>query len=426
MLAQSSSKPAGNVERIARIAVLNVGLGGHLAPAVRLGRVLVAQGHQVETWGPEEYRERIEATGAEFREHQPVNAQVRSVVEFAAALAEASERSLAEIVEQLFRRRVDLVVHDVHVPWARLAADFLGLPRLVCHPFFPPSATEFASKSTADQTVAPDPGNDSAHSRIEASRIAIGRRWGMELGEWQGALLSTGTTTLSFSTPAMTGVDELPRGWHYVGPLMPPVVRPRPIETPRPLVYVAFGTASNISPKPFKLVINAMRGEPVDVLVATGRAPFCPSELGPLPANVQVRDYVDSPAVLSRADVHVTHGGSSSVHESLVAGVPMACLPQGSDQRPWSNRVAELGAGEIVDEDPTEVRRAVRRLLNDGSPRRRAHKIGEQLLAYPGERVVAEAISGLLGKSAKSPPERPPARPIPSLPLSAGPADRDS
>src|SRR4051812_6749110 len=62
------------------------------------------------------------------------------------------------------------------------------------------------------------------------------------------------------------------------------------------------------------------------VVMTLGRA-IDPAELGPLPANVEARQWVPHPAVLRHADVFVTHAGMGSVMEALGAGVPMVCVP---------------------------------------------------------------------------------------------------
>jgi UDP:flavonoid glycosyltransferase YjiC (YdhE family) len=121
-------------------------------------------------------------------------------------------------------------------------------------------------------------------------------------------------------------------------------------------------------------------------------------ELGPLPANVEVRDFVDGRDVLRRASVHISHCGCNSVHESLLAGVPLVCMPQAYDQFPLAGRLAGLGAGRFADETARDVRAAVRHLLEDPGPRRRARELGDHLASYDGagrtnavvDRVLAE------------------------------------
>jgi UDP:flavonoid glycosyltransferase YjiC (YdhE family) len=98
--------------------------------------------------------------------------------------------------------------------------------------------------------------------------------------------------------------------------------------------------------------------------------------------------------------VHVTHGGINSVHESLLAAVPMVCLPQAYDQFPQSQRVEELGAGLVVKEDPLEIRDGVASLLGSAKAHSRARELGQHLADYDGEDTVAAVIDRVLPENA--------------------------
>jgi UDP:flavonoid glycosyltransferase YjiC (YdhE family) len=140
-------------------------------------------------------------------------------------------------------------------------------------------------------------------------------------------------------------------------------------------------------------VISAAARLPVRLLVSAGGRRLTREDLGPLPSNVAVRTFVPSREALASASVHVTHGGCNSVHESLVAGVPMVCLPQAFDQAPLSRRVVELGVGVIAEEDPRAVADALVMLLVDREARARTRALGQRLLRYDGEIRVAAAIA---------------------------------
>lgn len=380
---------------MATIAMPHIGLGGHIRPAARLGDVLVRQGHRVLAWAPERYRELLAPTGVEFRAHEPlpVNGPFPNLIEFGAELAEACERCLGGLIEELLSEGAELVIHDVHVPWGRLAADFLGLPRIVSNPLFPSRESALARWSSAG--MARVPGLAEALERAEASGRAIARTWRVELGSVADTVNSPSNRILSFTTEAVLAELPLPEGWTFVGPLMTPAPEARPASGP-PLVYVAFGTFFNVRPEAFRLVLDALADEPVEVLVSAGGGSVAPEQLEPLPANTVVYEFVDSREVLSRSALHVTHAGGSSVHESLLAGVPMVCLPQGADQFAWAERVQRLGAGLVIEPDTKAIRQAARELVRDGRARDRAAELGRELAAYPGEAKLAAIVEHAL------------------------------
>ena len=345
-------------------------------------------------WAPERFRERTEASGMRFRPHDPIGGDWGDSMNFATVFALAAERSVEGLAEEVLAAGVDLVVHDTHALWGFVCASFLGLPRVVSYPLFPPSDVDHPAAAWGNI-----PASKVGRESIERLGSIVGgleRRWGVELESWRTSFfITTGPTVICPTTSLLTGREKLAPGWHYVGPLMSAAPAGE-AGGDRPLVYVAFGTLFSWSVDPFEAAIEALADEPVDVFVAAGDASIR-DRLGPLPRNVSVHGYVDSRALLARASVHVTHAGAGSVQESLLAGVPMVCIPQGADNANWASRVEELGAGETVRQDAEAVRAAVRRLLEDGRPRRRAEELGRRLGAYDGAarllRVVEEVLA---------------------------------
>jgi MGT family glycosyltransferase len=163
-----------------------------------------------------------------------------------------------------------------------------------------------------------------------------------------------------------------------------------------PLVYMALGTMFTMRREVFAAVLEALAELPVRVLVSTwGR--FSAEDLAPVPGNARIAAQVNSRAVLREARLHISHGGASSVHESLVEGVPLLCLPQAADQALWAGAVQATGAAEILeDESPAAIRSAAERLLAEGAIRRRVEEIQRSLADYDGAQVAADAVAELL------------------------------
>jgi MGT family glycosyltransferase len=382
---------------VAKIAVVNVPFFSHIGAAIRLCGVLSRQGHSLVVWGPSRWQAQIEATGVRFELHEPPMPRVVGFMNFAATLAATTEELAEPLIEDLFAHELDLVVHDSQVPWARVAAEFLGLPRVVSHPMFPIIADHRIRSVEEQEPVPIDP--EAAKAKFEASWLAIARRWGVEFAAW-GSVIHTSAdsdATIAFTTREIVG--EARPGWHFVGPLMDAIARSDAPQE-RPLVYACFGTSFNARTEQFRAVIDGLAHEPIDVLVSTGAGRVSSEALAPLPPNVVVREFVDAREVLGRASVHITHCGNNSVHETLLAGVPMLCMPQAYDQFPLAGRVVALGAGRIAEEDPEAVRAGVRWLLEDDAPRARAQELGQHLASYDGEGRVAEVFEQVLSGTA--------------------------
>ena len=115
-------------------------------------------------------------------------------------------------------------------------------------------------------------------------------------------------------------------------------------------MFASLGTVINDRPGFYRTLIEALRDEDVDLLISCGKA-FDPTCLGDLPANVRVEHYVDQMEVLSRASLFVTHCGMNSASEGMWMAVPELLFPLTGEQRAVARRVAEVGAGVLLDEN---------------------------------------------------------------------------
>jgi UDP:flavonoid glycosyltransferase YjiC (YdhE family) len=69
------------------------------------------------------------------------------------------------------------------------------------------------------------------------------------------------------------------------------------------------------------------------------------------PGRVFVMPFVPQPLLFSRGlvDVMLMHGGANTLHETVLAGIPVLVCPGFGDQGPVSHAVAQLGLGTRVE-----------------------------------------------------------------------------
>ena len=123
-----------------------------------------------------------------------------------------------------------------------------------------------------------------------------------------------------------------------------------------PLVYCSFGTRlpqyGTLRGKVNELLrelIGAFSRQGRFQLVVTVGSQFDASALGPVPEHVIVTNkWVPQIKVLRRAAVHITHGGFTSVRESIECEVPMIVIPFDADQPGNAARVVYHDLGVRV------------------------------------------------------------------------------
>jgi UDP:flavonoid glycosyltransferase YjiC (YdhE family) len=166
----------------------------------------------------------------------------------------------------------------------------------------------------------------------------------------------------------------------------------------RPLVYVSFGSAAagnGFFPEIYCDAAAALADLPVRVLLTVGTE-VDPADLGPVPANVHVEQWVPQSAVMAHAAAMVGHGGSGSTLAAMAAGMPLAVVPLFADQPDNAERIDELGAGLRLD-GVSGLAEAVTELLTEPRYRTKAREVAEEIAALP----PVDAAVGLLEELAE-------------------------
>jgi UDP:flavonoid glycosyltransferase YjiC (YdhE family) len=191
---------------------------------MRLSAVLAEQGHELVMWGPEWSRSDIEATGAQFVRLEVEMPSEPTFIGHAAKVAGRAEQHAGHLIDQFYGYDVDAVVHDSLALWACVAAEHLGLPRVVSHPMFP--IIDPYQLPPDVQRTPPAPSDPAAAlAEFETNWKSIARRWGVEIGSPHAVVHSTprSDATIVYTTELiMDGRFRPPPRWHYVGPLMEP------------------------------------------------------------------------------------------------------------------------------------------------------------------------------------------------------------
>jgi len=220
-----------------------------------------------------------------------------------------------------------------------------------------------------------------------------------EPGLWETA---SAERALDICPPSLRP-DDGPPPWPAATPLRPSAGEPGPVP-PRvaevlaadePVAYFTLGTVKNTATGEFAAGLTALEGYDGVVVATTGRR-LDPDELGAVPPNVVIEEFVPQDAVLARANLLVSHSGSGTMLGGLVHGVPQVALPRGTDQPQNAALLARAGAGVMVPPDEYDVeaiRTAVTTVTGDPSYRAAAERVRDEIAAMP----EADAVWAGLG-----------------------------
>lgn len=382
-----------------RIAAFCIPAHGHTNPMLAVVRELVARGDEVRFYSFEEFRGKIERTGAAFVSCDQYLPELSAKEEKNLKKVSTTEMTIQDIritaamdaflQGEFTAFRPDVVYTDSVCFWGKLNAWKYDVPMVV-------STSTFAFNQVSSQYMKNTPG--------EVAGLILGLpRVSRELNKLKAygykvkglfSLIQSDNQTDSIvytSERFQPCAESFSDHYIFVGPSLLTDKKPDKAHE-RPLVYISLGTVINDRPDFYGKCIEAFRGEDVDVILSCGKT-VDRASLGTLPENVRVYDSVDQLDVLSRADVFITHCGMNSVSESLYMATPMVLYAQTNEQQAVARRVREMGAGiDLKDDSIAGIRDAVRRILDTPSYRESARECRDDFRRCPGVKGAADFI----------------------------------
>lgn len=387
---------------MANIAFFCIPAHGHTNPTLGVVRELVSRGHLVRYYSYDMFREKIEATGAVFVSCDAFGSQpeARDAAQAVTDLAQSTkllvDTTLAvddAICEDLRITKPDCIVADSMALWGKAIARKLQIP-FIC------STTTFAfnqhSSKIMKQSLRQVLGMLLAMPKVNRQIKRLQKKGYPFHSILDIVSNDDNTHTIVYTSPEFQPCAEtFSQRYAFVGPSIRPAegcVEKRRAK----LVYLSMGTVNNDMIELYRGCIRKFAQRDYHLILSVGtQVPM--DSFGPLPEHIEVHPHVDQIAVLSQADVFISHCGMNSVSESLYFGVPLVLLPQTPEQEGVCNRVLELGAGIRPGHmEPGQILQAVERLLTQPSYRQQAQTIAVSLRRCGGAKAAADKIEQVI------------------------------
>ncbi|MGO9962517.1 MAG: glycosyltransferase [Acidimicrobiales bacterium] len=380
-----------------RVVVSCVPQTGHILPLLPLAQAFAAQGDDVVVASGPDAEQAVSSLGLEFRRAGPdlgswfeaLRARTRGVpgdgLEPSRVLRYFVPRlfgevgmalMLDELLELSSELRPSLLVFDPYLFAAPLVAELTGA-HAVQHsigPLLGPDVLELVADA-----VSP-----------------IWREFGRDVPPAAGVYRGT---TLTICPPSLDPAGDGLEGAQPLRPVPPPLAEATALRTKladpgRPLVYLTLGTFSNTAVDLFRLVLGALKDEPVNVLATIGRDND-PADLEPVPANARVERFIPQAELLPHCAAVVHHAGAGTSFGALAHGLPSLALPQSADNFVIAARLAKAGAAHML--MPGEVTTGavlagLRALLAAPTYLNRARDLAGEIAAMPSHHEVAARL----------------------------------
>lgn len=383
-----------------RIAWFCIPAHGHTNPTLGLVKEMTEAGHEVVYFSFEQFREKIEQVGATFVPCDAYDLEIKDEdaadrvgkdVAFATEVLVNSTLALDDMVaKKVSEIKPDLIVSDSVAYWGKLMAMKYNIP-------YVSSTTTFAFNKHSSRYMKQGIGQlfKMLFSMPKINKqIAKLREKGYPVKNLLEILSNdndTNTivyTSKEFQSCAETFSDK----YCFIGPSIRPIVNEMK-KTAEKTIYISMGTVVK-NKEIYKNCIKVLGNTEYQVIISLGDNVVTYDNL---PENIEVYASVDQMAVLSIADVFLTHCGMNSTSEALYYEVPLVMFPQTSEQGAVAKRVEEVGAGKMLTSaDEKILMDTIETVLSDPEYKRNAKKISDGFKKCGGAKAAKEYLEKLL------------------------------
>ncbi|MBO1335491.1 macrolide-inactivating glycosyltransferase [Streptomyces sp. VRA16 Mangrove soil] len=397
--------------RRAHIAMFSIAAHGHVNPSLEVIRELVARGHRVTYAIPHLFEGKVAETGAEpvlYRTSLPgpdddPSAWGSELLDHVEIFLDDAIQTLPQLIDAYEGDGgvgvPDLVIHDITSYPAIVLARRWGVPAVSLSPNL--VAWDGYEEEVAEPLWA------------EPKKTERGRAYYAKFTDW---LRSNGIeehpdpfvgrpprSLVLIPEALQPNADRVDRTrYTFVGACQGD--RSAQGDWQRPegaerVLLVSLGSSFTNRPEFYRECVKAFGDLPGwHVVLQVGRH-VTAEDLGTVPGNIEVRDWVPQLAVLKQADAFITHAGAGGSQEGLATATPMVAVPQAVDQFGNADMLQALGvARHIPTEEATAdvLREAVLALVDDPEVARRLAAVQQEMAGEGGTPRAADLIEAEL------------------------------
>ncbi len=376
---------------MSKILIINVPFHGHVNPTLALTKELVNGGHVVTYLVTEEFRLKVEATGARLESYEFDTTSYFTIENF---------RNIYNTAQRI-AKDYDCILYGFMIIFGKELGYKLNKPT-VC--FY----SSFAWNRDISKAVF---SNCDFKIRILGNRtfrkIAFSKALKNislytndiidEITDNPADLIIV-TTTREFQIQNEKFDDAR---YKFVGPIIIDSNDKSDIPFDRMkdrIIYISLGTIFNKSLEFYRQCMEGLKDLEATVIMSIGKNTDIEA-MGTIPDNFYVRNFVPQLEVLKHASLFITHGGMNSTNEAMYYGVPLIVVPQAADQPIVAKRVADLDLGIVLnkkDVSSEKISKNSLEILNNPKYKRNMEKMRDKMIEAGGEKVAAKEIENLI------------------------------
>ncbi|SMC18367.1 glycosyltransferase, MGT family [Clostridium acidisoli DSM 12555] len=393
---------------MSNVLFFNIPAHGHINPTLGLVDELIREGENVAYFCTEEFKTKIEKTGATFMSYtnfrrdeinRKKGTNINDYLDFINKDIDKSQEIINEILDKIKNLKFDYIIHSSMFPYANIIAQILKLPTVSSFAIFA-TPKELMSKeglSISEEQIKNHPMIKTyervAHNLEETYNITMPNLIDM--------YFNNGDINIAYTSKYfITNPKYYNDNFIFIGP--PIYNRKENLDFPfeklkdKKVIYISLGTVfNNTDNRLYDIFFKSFGGSDVVVVMAAYNVDLSSFDI---PKNFIVRNYVPQSEILKYTDVAITHAGMNSTNDLLYNNIPFVAIPIGADQPYMAKRASELGAAISLDKDkltPEILKNSVKKVLTDPSYINNIKKISSSFKLTGGYKKAVEEISKL-------------------------------
>lgn len=386
---------------MANILFVNANLYGHINPTLPLVRELVKRGNKVDYFCSKQFEEKVIAEGAVFLNYSA------ELDDFLAAYRPTDRHPFFMLMEYI------LLYAEVMLPGVLELIKSKAYDMVVCDSLF--GAPYFLNQLIQIPVVSSHSSFAMSHAPVPASMLEPGthpqldhcyeilnricEKHTVPVTSLSDIFISKSQWNVVYTIPEFNGDPGLEVSkYFFTGAIVKNETAEDfddiPQRDSRPLIYISLGSVNTDFIDFYKMCLEAFKTLDVFVMMSIGKK--CKIEqLGDIPSNFYIGNFLPQLAILKQADVFITHAGFNSVNEALSYGVPMYAFPMVNDQHMVAKRIKDLKlgiVGQFKEISPQALRDGTEELLREKEFKENCISISKQLKGTEGLMSVAEKL----------------------------------
>ncbi|WP_040205952.1 macrolide family glycosyltransferase [Neobacillus jeddahensis] len=391
---------------MARFLFINCGSEGHINPTIGVVQELISRGEEVVYFTIEAFRERIEKTGATVRTidgEKFIKAFISGgrnyLPERINGLLRTADIVIPSVLEQIEGEDFDYIIHDSMFGCGHILAQILKRPAINSCTSFAESKASFDSMLEHLSQNIPTELVKTINDDFQSLTTKLKETYDVEIRSPYEVFCNPAPLTIVYTTREFQPFGEtFDQTYKFVGPSMSLRSTQENFDLTaikgKNLIYISLGTVFNQAIDFYRLCFEAFENTDHTIIMSIGEKTQL-SDLGEIPKNFIVKNYVPQTEVLKYTKLFITHGGMNSTNEALYYGVPLIVIPQSADQPIIARQVAHIGAGitlQMQSLTATQLGEAANHVWNDPSVHEAVANIKESFQKSGGARQAVEEI----------------------------------